>query len=124
MRLRTAIVSLLLIAVCAAPVEASRNPSKKEAAAIGSVIAEAGLSCARYPPGVCKQAIRVSTKRVGWAAVRIRPEVNGESIVNPQDISLRHRGERWRIIEVGNGGGCGLPRKVKRDLHLICLPTP
>ncbi len=125
MRLPAAIIAALVLAASAAPAEASRKPRKGEAAKISATIAQARLSCeARYPPGVCEATIRVSTRVKGWAAVRIRPLVNGESIVNPEDISLRRRGDGWRIVVVGNGGGCGLPTKVKRDLHLICLPTP
>ncbi len=36
------------------------------------------------------------------------------------DAYLRRRDGRWRVHQRGNGGGCGDPRAVRRDLHLAC----
>jgi hypothetical protein len=122
MRRGVAILIVLVGCAGAAGAEASRAPKPAETEEIIAVLQSQGLSCAaRYPPGTCRETIRVSTRRKHWAVVHIRPEENGENIVDAIDITL-HGGEGgWRIRQVGHGGGCGVPREVRRDLHLLCF---
>lgn len=123
MRRGTAILVVVAGCVGITSAEASRAPKPAETREIFAVLQAEGLTCAaQYPPGICRETIRISTRNKRWAVDHIRPEENGENIVQAIDISL-HRGEAgWRIHQVGNGGGCGVPRKPRRDLHLICLP--
>ncbi len=128
--MRFRFVALVTIAACALPVAgagASREAKKGELAGIGAAILSEGLSCERYPPGTCELKVAVSSRNKRWAVVRLRATANGETTVNPESISLHSKGQgkrkRWRVISVGNGGGCGVPRRIRRDLHLICLPS-
>jgi hypothetical protein len=120
----TAIVIVLIGCVVVASAEANRPPKPAEAQEIFAVLEAEGLTCAaQYPPGTCRETIRVSTRNKRWAVVHIRPEENGETIVRAIDVSLHRDEAGWRIHQVGNGGGCRVPRKPRRDLHLICLPS-
>ncbi|MFN2612319.1 MAG: hypothetical protein ABR536_02990, partial [Solirubrobacterales bacterium] len=100
------------------------RPTKREAANIFTALAAANKTCARYPAGSCKITFSVSEVNPRWAAAKIRADANGENTVVPETISLHRKhpkGHFWTIHEVGNGGGCGVPRRPRRDLHLICL---
>jgi hypothetical protein len=122
MRRATALCSLLAFIAVPASAAANRPATDAEAQAIEATLTARGLTCAsRYPPGTCREVIIVSTAKHHWAVARIRPDVNGENTVEPEDISLRLRAGVWSIHQVGNGGGCDVPRKARRDLHLLCL---
>jgi hypothetical protein len=119
--LPAAIVALLLIPAAAS---GDRKPRPGENAGIFAALQTANLTCARYPADTCQLNFRVSNVNRHWAAARIRPTVNGESSVLPQTISLRRkkkRGGRWEVMDPGNGGGCSVPKRPRRDLRLICL---
>jgi hypothetical protein len=107
----------LLSCALASPADARRPPTKQERAAI---LRAAGNGCALYPPGSCRWVVRVSTARRGWAAVYIRPRRGQEGTVQPDVASLRRTRGRWRVHQRGNGGGCGVPASVRRDLDLAC----
>jgi hypothetical protein len=118
-----ALLSVCLLALPAAA-ESSRVPRNGEGAAIFAALQTANLSCSRYPADSCTLNMRVSTVNRRWASAKIRPTVNGESQVPPQTISLRrvHKKKgRYEVMDPGNGGGCSVPRKPRKDLGLVCL---
>ena len=124
MRTRALAVALLALLVAAAPASASRKPKPAELAGIISTLASEGLTCAQYPPGTCQIHFRVSTVNSRWASAKVRPDVNGESIVAPRSMALRrpHRkGGGWELKSIDNGGGCNMPKRPRRDLGLICI---
>jgi hypothetical protein len=64
----------------------------------------------------------VSTARRSWAAVYLRPAKKRYANEVQSDLASFHRRQRiWRLHQVGNGGGCGVPRSVRRDLRLACF---
>lgn len=104
--------------------EASRKPKPSESAAIFTALQAENLTCARYQPGTCKIAFRISDANSRWASARIRADENGENTVLPQTISLHRphsKSRRWEVIDTGDGGGCSVPKRPRRDLNLICL---
>jgi hypothetical protein len=102
-----------------ATADARRPPTTKERAAILRGVG-ASFGCGLYPAGSCRLVVRVSTVRPGWAAVYLRPRRGYEDMVQRDVASVRRRNGRWRAHQVGNGGGCGVPNGVKRDLRLAC----
>lgn len=123
-RLVALVTITALLAAGSAGAEASRVAKPGELAGIVAAIQARGLACeANYPPGTCELKVVVSTRNKRWAAARLRPTFNGETTVTPADISLHRKGRHWRVVSIGHGGGCNVPRKIRRDLHLICLPS-
>jgi hypothetical protein len=123
-RIKTAALLCLCFLLPAAVADAARAPKRSENNAIFSALQSANLTCSRYPPGSCQLNFRVSTVNGRWAAARIRPAENGESTVMPQTISLRRvhkKTGRYEVMDTGNGGGCSVPRRPRKDLALICL---
>jgi hypothetical protein len=123
-RMTTAVLVCLCCLLPAAVADASRAPKRSETGAIFSALQTANLTCSRYPLGTCQLNFRVSTVNRRWAAARIRPTSNGESNVMPQTISLRRvhpKAGRYEVMDTGNGGGCNVPRRPRKDLALICL---
>lgn len=124
--LRPSIYALAIVALLAAalPASASRRPTKREAADILTALAAANKTCARFPADSCKLGFAVSEANPRWAVAKIRPSVNGENTVAPETISLYRKnraGHFWAVHEIGNGGGCNMPKRPRRDLHVICL---
>lgn len=73
-----------------------------------------------YPAGSYRFKVSVSTAARGWAAVLILPTGSGQG-VQPDVISARRVGPgRWKQHQMGNGGGCHMPDRVRRDLGLYC----
>ena len=123
MRPITALLACLCL-LAPATAGASRAPRNGEGRAIFAALQTANLTCSRYPPESCQINFRVSTVNRRWASAKIRPMANGESQVMPQTISLRRvhpKGGRYEVMDPGNGGGCSVPRKPRKDLGLICL---
>jgi hypothetical protein len=121
---RAIAVALVALLVMALPASASRRPKPAELAGIISTLAVKGLTCAQYPAGTCQIHFRVSTVNSHWASAKVRPDLNGENIVKPLDIGLRRphlKGGAWEVKSIGNGGGCNVPKRPRRDLGLICL---
>lgn len=105
---------ILLLIASAATSEAARNPTRPEKHKIRQVLDRNGVSCAIWP-GSCHRKIKVSTKLETWAAAYITgPQVQGDV------ASLHRKHHKWHVHQVGNGGGCGVPRKVRKDLRLAC----
>ena len=74
-----------------------------------------------YPAGWAHRTVRVSTVNRRWAAVEIVADPGHTGQVQPDVASMyRTRSGRWIVHQPGNGGGCGVPRRVKEDLHLAC----
>lgn len=124
-RLLICALALVVLAATALPAAASRRPTKKEVGRIYRALSAADKTCSRYPLGTCKIGFTVSDANPRWAVARIRADDNGENTVPPQTISLyrkHRRGHFWVINQAGNGGGCGVPKRPRRDLGLICLP--
>lgn len=112
-------VCLLVSALVAPAADARRKPTKRERTAILRALHERA-GCFAYPAGTCHEVVRVATVRMGWSAVYIRPTRGNESAVQSDVASLKRRNGRWRVHQLGNGGGCGVPRAVVRDLKLAC----
>jgi hypothetical protein len=124
---RAVALALAALLVVAVPASANRRPKPSELTGIISALAEQGLTCAQYQPGTCQIHFRISTVNSRWASAKIRPDLNGENTVKPVDVGLRrpHRkGGAWEVKSVGNGGGCNVPHRPRRDLGLICLQFP
>lgn len=73
-----------------------------------------------YPPGYARLTVKVSTVSSAWAAVYIRARRGHANQVQPDVVSLQRQGGRWAVHQQGNGGGCRMPARVKRDLRLAC----
>jgi hypothetical protein len=74
-----------------------------------------------YPPGWAHLTVRVSTVDSRWAAVHVLPNRGHTHQVQADVASMYHtRRHGWVVHQVGNGGGCGVPSRVRRDLHLAC----
>jgi hypothetical protein len=112
-------LSLLTGALATPAADARRKPTKRERTAILRALHERA-GCFAYPAGTCHEVVRVSTARKGWSAVYIRPTRGNENAVQSDVASLKRRNGRWRIHQLGNGGGCGVPASVARDLQLAC----
>lgn len=111
----TALVAVVALAV-AAPAGADRKPNDRERAGITAALDSADFSCDLFPGASCRRTIKVSTENERWAAGYIRggPEVQGGV------ASLVRKKHRWRVHQIGNGGGCEVPSAVTRDLDLAC----
>lgn len=99
--------------------DARRRATPSERAAIIKA-AHGRISCKGYPAGSCVVKVRVSTARRGWAAAYVRPVQPGSNTVQSDVASFRRVNGRWRLHQVGNGGGCSVPRSVVKDLALAC----
>jgi hypothetical protein len=67
--------------------------------------------------------IHVSTANENWAAVSILPAEWIEGcigFVQGDVISMHRVREKWRRHQYGNGGGCNMPARVRKDLRLHC----
>jgi hypothetical protein len=112
---------LLIVGLLPPAADARRKPTKGERTAILRALHGTNrFSCQGYPAGSCKEVVRVSTARKGWSAVYISPTKGNENTVQSDVASLKRRNGRWRVHQIGNGGGCGVPRAVARDLKLAC----
>lgn len=104
-------VSLLAAALAAPVADARRKPTKRERTAILAAL-HTRASCSIYPAGSCQEVVRVSTATKGWSAVYIGPKPGHEGEVQGDVASLKRRNGHWRVHQLGNGGGCGVPRGV------------
>jgi hypothetical protein len=112
---RALIAALLLVALGVCAARANQKPTDRQREAISSALDRAGFSCDLFT-GRCHRRIRVSTVNERWAAGYIR----GGSTVQGADASLKRKNHRWRVKQIGNGGGCSASEAVRRDLHLGC----
>jgi hypothetical protein len=118
-------LALAILLAAAMPADAGRRPTKSETGRIYLALSAANKTCSRYPLGTCKIGFSVSEVNPRWAVARLRADTNGENIVPPQTISLyrkHRRGHFWVVNQAGDGGGCGVPKRPRRDLNMICLP--
>jgi hypothetical protein len=115
------VLSLCLLVGALVPptADARRKPTKRERTAILRALHE-HAGCFAYPAGTCHEVVRVSTARKAWSAVYIRPARDNENAVQSDVASLKRRNGRWQVHQLGNGGGCSVPRAVVRDLKLAC----
>ena|SRR5688572_2238851 len=119
--LSTPVIALSLVAalLAAAPADASRKPTTVEVGRITDAL-YGKFGCQAYPEGSCKLVVRVSTENQRWAAAYVRPTRGNEDVVQRDVASLERRNHRWRVHQIGNGGGCQVPPAVDEDLHLFC----
>lgn len=108
-------ILLLILALVASPADADRNPTHQEKRKIAQAL-KGQFDCSFASGGSCHRKIKVSTKKQTWAAAYITG-----SGVQPAAASLHRKNHRWRIHQIGNGGGCGVPDKVAADLKLACF---
>jgi len=110
-------VSLIVASVAVA----DRAPNRVERAGILEALnlEGRGPDCGTYPPGSCRIYVRVSTADSHWAAVFIGPS-GKQKFVQPDVATVHLRRGKWSVHQVGNGGGCGVPGRVQRDLRLAC----
>ena len=119
-RLLSAIsLALLSLLVVAAGSPADRKPSDREKAKLTKAFDKAGFSCDVFPDVRCTRKIRVSTVNERWAAASIKGD---PSVVQQAAASALRKNHRWRVQQVGNGGGCDAPSAVREDLNLGCVP--
>ena len=81
---------------------------------IAKALEREGFDC-RFVSGSCHRKIKVSTKKQTWAAAYI-----SGSAVQPTSASIHRKHHSWHVHQIGNGGGCGVPSKVRKDLKLDC----
>jgi excisionase family DNA binding protein len=111
------VLVLALLIVSNSSALAARQPTSNEKRAILQ-----HFQGSPYPAGWARLAIRVSTVDHRWAAVYIRATKGHFRQVQPDAASLYHtQSHGWVIHQIGNGGGCGLPRRVRADLQLYCV---
>jgi hypothetical protein len=97
---------------------ADRKPSDREKQKITRAFDRAGFSCDIFVEASrCTRRIRVSTVNERYAAGYI----SGGQFVQSGAASVRRKNHRWHVVQVGNGGGCDLPKPVMRDLRLECF---
>lgn len=74
-----------------------------------------------WPRGWAYRVVWVSTVDSRWAEVEILP-MRGHAHQVQQDVgsTYRLRSGRWVMHQAGNGGGCHMPARVRRDLRLAC----
>jgi hypothetical protein len=109
------LVSVAVLTIAPASV-ASRPPTHSEKRAILRA-----APSSPYPKGWASLTVRVSTVDSRWAAVYISANRGHQHQVQPDAASIYHtRRHGWVTHETGNGGGCGVPVRVSRDLHLAC----
>jgi hypothetical protein len=116
-----ATAALLLVAVStlalAAPSVASRAPTPSEREAI--LQAAPGNP---YPTGWAHRSVRVSSVDSKWAAVFITANPGHHTRVQPDFASMYHtKHHGWVVHQLGNGGGCRMPAKIRIDLRLFCV---
>jgi hypothetical protein len=118
--LRTLAAALIVLTLLAAgSAQAARKPTTKDRRAI---VAAVKLPSLTYPKGSYYLVVRVSTahSKRRWAAVYIRPHFDYQDVVQQDVASVVRRRGKWRAHQIGNGGGCGVRRAVRRDLKLDC----
>lgn len=116
--------STTIIKTVEAPPEQAKKPipSKDSLAALREIAKENGVSCAIYRPGSCQVEVRISKIDPSWGASYIgpRPGYNGE--VQPDKASFRRSSAgQWKVVQIGNGGGCEVPQPIRDELNLGCL---
>jgi uncharacterized membrane protein len=116
----SAISAAFVLGVGVGVSHASRNPTDAEKRGIVHVLDVKGQNCDIYPAGSCRVRIKVSSENQSWAAAYILPTPGHEGTVQGDIVSLVRKHHRWRVHQVGNGGGCDVPSPVVRDLHLFC----
>lgn len=110
-----------LLAGAITQAEARRKATPTERAQILRVVNGGQNPCRIYPAGRCSQVVRISTVRPSWAAVYLRASKPAYRDQVQEDVgSLRRIDGTWRVHQIGNGGGCGVPASVRRDLDLEC----
>jgi hypothetical protein len=112
--MRAAAVLLTLLTLPAAAL-ADRAPTKSEKRAIREAVRSSprtdGFGCLRVTN------IRISTKGP-WSAGVARPCKPSPDAVA---VVLKKRQGTWRLQDIGNGQvGCGAPKRVRKDLGIIC----
>lgn len=112
---RVNLIALATVLAAALPAQAARAPNARERAAILRVAPHPA-----YRHGTYRRVVRVSTVSVAWAAVYIAPTRGHAREVQADVASFSRRRGRWHLHQVGNGGGCHMPRAVRRDLRLAC----
>ena len=111
----------VILAGSVAQSDARRNATKSERAAILRAVNHYMNPCDAYRTGRCVEIVRVSTVRSSWSAVYIRPARRAyRAEVQSGDASVHRVDGKWRLHQLGNGGGCGVPASVRRDLSLKC----
>lgn len=116
MRPRVLLCAIALSLLHVSGASAARPASPHERAAI---LRGAHLHLG-YAPDSYRLVVRISTRSRHWAAIYIRPGAGHAGEVQSDVVSVRRVRRGWRRHQVGNGGGCGVPRAVRRDLRLAC----
>lgn len=120
-RTLTAAMATAILATSLTPADARRKATTVERVAILRVVHAKQNACRFYPAGHCSELVRISTVRTSWAAVYVRPSRPAYRHEVQSDVgSLRRVDGKWRLHQIGNGGGCGVPASVRRDLSLEC----
>ncbi len=108
-------LGVVLLLITSVTSEAARNPSKHEKKGIVKALQREGFDCRFVATGSCHRKIKVSTKRQTWAAAYI-----SGSQIQGDVASLHRKHHKWHLHQLGNGGGCGVPKQVRRELKLAC----
>ncbi len=98
---------------------AARRPNRKQRRRIVRAVRRyAGEETSTFRYEVVE--VRVSTVNPRRAAALVRGRRGYRRDVQPQDVGLRRRNGRWRVTQLGNGGGCDMSPQVRADLRLQC----
>lgn len=114
---------LLVSLACVGQAEAARPPTANERAALTRV----ATAYVRQAPTVARirLSIRISTVNPDWAVIDARAwDATGHPIQGTT-LAGHYIKRRWTLLDVGGAAlGCGVPRAVVADLHLVACPAP
>ena len=117
-RVRPIWICLLTLAAVTLVAQVADGSRRARHAERKAMIREAGRP--PYPRSWYRLRTRVSTVNRHWGAVYVTGRKGHRRYVQPDVTSLRRRHGHWRVHQQGNGGGCDVPRGVRRDLGLAC----
>jgi hypothetical protein len=75
-----------------------------------------------YPKGWARLTVLISRIDPRWAAVYVTGTPGHVDQVQADAASVFHTARRgWVVHQAGNGGGCGVPARVRAELQLSCV---
>jgi len=120
MRTCLAAIGLVVVLASASAALAARAPTERERHAITRAIKKSPKT--QFVPDfkLAVRSIRVSTKGP-WASATVGGQRRYRHEVQPARAGLRRLKGRWQLRSLGNGGGCDVPKRFRRELRLKCF---
>jgi hypothetical protein len=111
------LVAAFVVALPASAAFAVRPARPAERAAINAAIRSSPMTSGVPDSAYRIRRVRISTVNGRFGAARI---VGVEAWVQDANALVRRRRDRWRLVDLSNGGGCKAPPAVRADLRLPC----